>query len=242
AKAGSSVVKNASGERLVGFLHVPPDDFTETTGAKYAQAARHAGTREVVGAAVRGYFEDAAAAVKKDPVKLLLTGYGPFMSIKDNPTGDFVAHAENIDAALKGAFGADLLTPKGKMTTFPGGGHALAYRVRDPKTGKERTLQVGLDKFAVADRTLDPKSARSIEQAIAAFRPNAVLSMGVAGPGAYLAEHHADDGGMDATKSGGFKHDDGAAAKKSFADNYSLARAILRGSAPPAASQAGGIA
>ena len=45
---------------------------------------------------------------------------------------------------------------------------------------------------------------------------------------------------MDRTADGGFKHDDGAAPKKSFADNYSLARAILRGGAP-AADQAGGI-
>lgn len=230
ARAASSVVKNAAGEKLVGFLHVPPDDWTGGGGAKYAQADRHRATREVVGAALRGYFQDAAAAVRTDPVKVLLTGYGPFESVVDNPTGDFVSHTANIDAALKAAFGADLKTPVGKPVALPHGARALAYKVVDPATGRVRTLEVGLDRFAVADATLDPKSARSIERAVADFKPQAILSMGVAGPGAYLAEHHADDGGMRAA-GGGFKHVDGAPEEHAFADNYSLARAILRGGA-----------
>jgi hypothetical protein len=234
-----SVAKNAEGEKLVGFLHCPPDAWTETKGGKYAQADRHAGTREVVGAALKGYFEDAAPSVKTDPVKILLTGFGPFMSIEDNPTGDFVTHPENIDAALAQSFGKDLLTPKGKPVKLADGAQGLVYQVRDAVTGKTRTLEVATDKLAVADATLDPRNPRSIERAIADVKPNAVLSMGVAGPGSYLAEHHADDGGMRPTADGGWKHVDGAPQTRSQPDNYSLARAILRGQPAPLEAEGG---
>ena len=62
---------------------------------------------------------------------------------------------------------------------------------------------------------------------MAQFAPHGVLSMGVAvGREDFLAEHHADDGGLDKS---GKKHQDGAAPRRDMPDNYALARGILDG-------------
>src|SRR5207302_760006 len=70
AARGSSVLRNAAGERLVGFLHVPEDRFTAGLGGAYTEAARQRGTREVVGAALRGYTEDLAPGERAHAVRL----------------------------------------------------------------------------------------------------------------------------------------------------------------------------
>jgi hypothetical protein len=237
-RPGSSVATNAFGERLAGFLHVPDDAWTSGGGGSYAEADRHRGTREVVGAALRGYFDDIAAAPggASGPVRILLTGFGPFDTIRNNPTGDFVSHRENLDAAMRAAFGANLLTPVGTRTagTSIGAGETFTYRVRDPATGNQRQVQIRAEQLAVADGSLDPASAGSIERAYAAFRPQAAISLGVAPDSrVYLAEHHADEGGMRPTANGGFRHEDGAPEDAPLPDNYSLARAILRGAPSP---------
>src|SRR5690606_9265333 len=90
--SSSSVLTNARGEKLVGFLHVPPDDHTyRAPDASLDQGQRQEAMREVIGAGLRGYFEDAAERTSGD-VRLLLTGYGKFQSVQNNPTGDFVSH------------------------------------------------------------------------------------------------------------------------------------------------------
>lgn len=234
AAPGSAVQRNASGERLTGFLHLPDDQWTGGAGGAYTEADRHRGTREVVGAALRGYYDDLAPQVRQDPLRIMLTGFGPFESIADNPTGDFVSHQENIDASMRAAFGANLLTASG--TPVPGGsdgGTTLAYRVRDPASGRTRTVQVHAEQLPVADTALDPRAARSIENAYASFRPEAVISMGVyPGSTVFRAEHHADDGGMQ--QSGrAYVHVPGAPERNAQPENYSLARAILRGTPSP---------
>ncbi len=230
-KRGSSVVKNAAGERLVGFLHLPPDRYQGDGVVDYTQAQRHGSTRQVVGAALRGYYEDAVNAGAGNPVRLLLTGYGPFQSVVDNPTGDFVSHRENVDAALKNAFGSRLLSPRGEPV--PGLPDTYAYRIADPKTGGCRTVQVALERFAVDDETLNQVGERSIQDAIRDFKPHGVLSMGVTSGDSYLAEYHADNGSLKRVD-GRWRHTPGAPADVSMPDNRSLARAILRGSAPEA--------
>ena len=236
-RPGASVKRNASGEPLVGFLHVPPDEWTGGDG-KPVQAKRHAGTREVVGAALKGYIGDAARKLKPDePVKVLFTGYGTFMSTKNNPTGDFVSHPENVDAAMKSAFGGALLTKKAKSTREPDGSVTLRYRIRDEKAaGGERAVLVRTRQLDVADTTLDPANRTGIQGQIAAFQPHAVLSMGVHGGSEYKAEWHADDGGL-REDGGKFFHDGALQARRNMPDNRSLARAILAGQSATAAAQ-----
>jgi len=234
AKPGSSVQKNARGEALVGFLHVPHDaHLSGDASDTYTEAARHAGTRKVVGAALRGYFEDALPNVKSGPIKILLTGYGPFDWIKNNPTGDFTTHVENIDAAMKEAFGKRLLSSGGRLLKKKSvegvESRAYEYRVKDSVSSKERTVIIEAHRLPVDDHAIDGADPRSIQKAIARLEPHAVLSMGTAPGEAFRAEFHADSGGM--TTGGAPHHVPDAPATVSLGDNYSLARALVRSAA-----------
>ena len=55
--------------------------------------------------------------------------------------------------------------------------------------------------------------------------------MGVHSGANFIAEHHADDGGI-TTTDGKQAHSDGQAPKIQLNDNYALPRAILKGSQP----------
>jgi pyrrolidone-carboxylate peptidase len=227
---GSSIATNAEGEKLVGFLHVPGDDAAYRAESVADQAARHAGTREVVGAALRGYVEDARRQ-GNTPTRVLLTGYEPWGSIQNNPTGDFVTHRENIDAAMRQGFGRLLVSSEGRRVGGDDHADIWSYRVRDPATGKQSEVQVEARRLPVTDEAIN-ESTRSLSQAIARFRPHGVLSMGVHGGREFLAEHHADDGGLRVGEDGQQRHDPHATSTRAHPDNHSLGRAILRGSQP----------
>ncbi len=236
----SSVLENKAGETLTGFLHVPSDDFTRSsTRTGYELSERHAATSQVVGAALRGYTEDIAAQNPEGPIRLLVTGYDQFSYVRNNPTGEFVSHRENLDAAMQSAFGDALLTKEGVVT---GGvaegeevglleGQTLRYEIRDPQTGEPREIQLSTHLFPVDDRAISPTSEGSIQSVMERLQPQAVLSMGVAGEGSYKAEHRADSGGLQRSEEGEASHDWNASGNVQLRDNFSLARAIHNGSA-----------
>lgn len=239
-KPQSSVGVNEQGERLVGFLHLPPDEHTyrpqPSSGAEpYTQAERHGGTRDVIGAALRGYFPDAARAAGDGPVRIQLGGYETFQSVQNNPTGDFVRHRENLDGAMQRAFGRNLVTPEGERLPRedgqPEGAERYRYLVQDPSSGREREVILQAQSFPVTDDAIDGPGARSVQRSMEGFRPHAVISMGVASGDSYRAEFHADDGGL-VTDSARQSHDEQRAPTTSLPDNYSLGRAIHRGTKP----------
>lgn len=220
---GSAVCTNKAGEKLVGFLHLPSDAHTSGELPVESQDARHEKTRQVVGAALRGYYEAARSSSGSGPVRLLLTGYDTFGWVKNNPTGDFVTHPENLDAAMKLAFGSALLSvaegpPQGPLSE-------RRYTVQQGKHTREIVLSAL--RFAVADPAIDPKDPGSIFGIMKAVGPHAVLSMGVAGDGPYRAEFRADSGGLDRKQ--GAAHVDGEGDAVRLRDNYALGRAIEAG-------------
>ncbi|MBN2362399.1 MAG: hypothetical protein JXR83_23305 [Deltaproteobacteria bacterium] len=222
-----NVARNRRGEPMIGFLHVAGDRWT-SGGTDYTLAQRHAGTREVIGAAIRGYCDEASRQVTDGPVRVLLTGYDTFMSTTNNPTGEFVSQPENIDAAMREAFGDRLLTPQGEQITAPGApAPQYRYRVRDAAAGSEREIIVCARKFPVDDTAIDGDSPGCVQKLMSDFKPHAVISMGVTGWSDDKAEFHADSGGLRVGDS--LRHDDGAAPTITLADNYSLARAIFLG-------------
>ena len=232
---GSSVATNDNGEKLVGFLHVPPDRHVrEEPGGDYDQGERHGATRRVVGAALGRYLDEAMARTADGPVGLLLTGYDRFSLISNNPTGDFVSHRENVDAAMVGAFGDRLLTPEGEAVFGNDGVLGVAdtrtvrYRVREAHSERTRELLVTTHLFPVSDEAIDSEGDGSIGELIERHRPQAVLSMGVGMPGAYLAEHRADSGGLRRTEEGD-THTWNGSDRVQLRDNFSLARAIHEG-------------
>ncbi len=235
-RSGSSVASNREGEKLVGFLHLPRDGWSEGAGGAYTQEQRHAGTREVIGAAVRGYYDAAAAQVHEGPIRMLMTGYGPFSSMTNNPTGDFVTHRENLDAAMRNAFGDNLVSNEGRRVSGDGDDATYQYQVRDPSTGRERSVVIDAVRMPVSDEAIDGSSPRSVQQTMERFRPHAVISMGVnPGGSTFLAEHHADDGGL-RNEGGRQIHDDASTPRNNLGDNYSLPRAINGGGAPRVAA------
>lgn len=225
--SSASVLSNSRGERLVGFIHLPEDSQTTrppvASPTDAAVAARHRDTRAVVGAGIAGYFNDAASQTD-GPVRIMLSGFGPFMSVTDNPSGDFVAHRANIDAAMEAAFGSRLIgrPPAGADMNQP-----LSYRVR-MDDGSEREVQIRALRLPVSDAALDPAAAGSIPSEMARFRPHAVISMGVhPGSSHYDIEPRADDGGLrrDAS-SGAYRDDTGRARTSEGTTNRSLERGV----------------
>jgi hypothetical protein len=274
ARPGSSVLSNAHGEKLVGFLHVPSDAYTDGTTAPPSESERQAKTRVVIGAALRGFYEELfrqmdgktpslpdaviggasppaarlgtqpsllpdaviggasppAARLGTQP-SLLLTGYDRFMYVVNNPTGDFVTHQENLDAAMSIAFGKSLVTPQGQLVgalrDAPEGGATYRYLVKT-QAGAVRDLLLSAVRFPVDNSAISTKSGRSVQTAMRALAPNAVICMGVAGSGPYLAEHRADSGGLHRSADEN-AHDDSQSDKARLEDNFALARAIEAG-------------
>jgi pyrrolidone-carboxylate peptidase len=233
--SSSSVLSNSRGERLVGFIHLPED--AQTSRAPIASptdaqvTARHGDTRRVVGAAIAGYFNDTASQTD-GPVRIMVSGFGPFMSVTDNPSGDFVSQRANIDAAMEAAFGSRLVgrPPAGADMNQP-----LSYRVRQDD-GSIREVQIRAVRLPVTDAALDPAQAGSIPAEMARFRPHAVISMGVhPGNGHYDVEGRADDGGLRRDTSGAYRDETGRARSSTGLANGSLQRAIEWARLHPAA-------
>ncbi|MDP2345944.1 MAG: hypothetical protein Q8O67_33700 [Deltaproteobacteria bacterium] len=223
---GSAIARNLEGDALVGFLHVPRDDVTGLPGPTADQAQRHRGTREIVGAALRGFVDDVARADPLGVVRVLLTGYLQWGEVENNPSGDFVAHRDNVDAAMGLGFGRLLVTSEGKAVDDDAGGAVWRYRVRALEGG-HREVEIKTRCLSVDDDAIDGGS-RSLQGAMRSFLPHAVLSMGVHKGSAWIAEHHADDARL-GERDGLPAHDKQAVARTTMPDNFSLARAIQRG-------------
>lgn len=231
----TSILRNAQGESLAGFLHIPVDKWTEKQAnpKDYTQAERHQGTREVVGLALAGYAQEAAAKVPaNEPIRMMVSGFGAFDSLVNNPTGDFIAHPENLDASMKLAFGKDLLTAQGTKVSDGPEGTVYKYQVRDPKTGQPRDVLIDAKALPVSDDAMSARSPGSLQGAIGKFKPHAVISLGVnprlqAGDGV-IAESRAHDRRMRTDANGGIVHDDNAPGTAKLV-NYSLSRAIYTG-------------
>ncbi|MEQ8273077.1 MAG: hypothetical protein RMA76_10840 [Deltaproteobacteria bacterium] len=224
--SSSSVMRNGQGERLVGFIHIPQDSQAtqapDPTPTDAEQAARHAQTRQVVGAGIAGYFDEARTQTD-GPVRIMLSGFGTFGSFTNNPSGDFVSHRANIDAAMEEAFGANLV---GRPPANADMNQPLTYRVRQ-QDGTEREVQIRAVRLSVDDAALDPARAGSIPHTMRDFAPHAVISMGLR-PGSqthYDVENHADDGGLATGSNGTSTHQRGRASSTDYA-NRSLERAI----------------
>jgi pyrrolidone-carboxylate peptidase len=230
AEPGCSILADAQGERFCGFLHFPRDPETTldpSTPPARSQAERHAETREIVARAIRGWSEAIAPQIGQEPLRILLTGYGAFMDVRNNPTGDFVSHQENLDAAMARAFGTRLKTPQGVLQPADDqGAPTYLYRL-DAGSGREQLAYISAIEFPVADAAIDPHSPHPVQGVIDHVKPHAVLSMGVADD-RYLTEYRADAGGL-SRADGGAHHDDSMPDKLRLYDNYSLTRGFLAG-------------
>jgi pyrrolidone-carboxylate peptidase len=231
---GCGVRRNRHGESLVGFLHVPGAHDRWMMAGSSATAdpgRRHARTRIVVGRALAGFAADlhgadvaAADPDSGDPLRLLLTGYGPWGGVTDNPTGDFVGSATQLASALAHGFGPRLLNSAVLGGALQG---AMAQVLSlDLLVAPERSCRLLVCGWVLptSDEALDPAHPQSLPAALAAFRPHAVLSLGVArSRRRFYVEHTADDENLVDGRH------QAAPARTTLPPNFALARAILGG-------------
>lgn len=194
---------------VVGFLHVPPDAFPRQA----SQRRRHGDTREVVGAAVAGLLRTTMTV--HTPLRVLLTGFRPWDKVQRNPSGDFVAHAGNIDAVIAALGGRLLGVVDGRRRADIDG----------------RLVEVARVVLPVDDRAIDG-GPLSVQAAIARQRPHVVLSMGVHREASrYRVERTATDRRLRRAAVGVLAHDEGVAvATLRLPRDERLARAIVSGS------------
>lgn len=215
------VLHDDEGEPLVGFLHVPPDAYTQgEASAPAAEPARHRDTVRVVAAALAGWWPVLSRV--DGPARVALTGYGAFRDVVDNPTGAFVASRAALEQALALAFGGDL-----RACSHVDEG----VRVEVGSAGRPRSLELSCARLPVDDRALALRGEGSLlglleERA----RAHAWLGLGVCRSPHYRVETSPHDGGMALDDEGG-RHEDGRAPSRTFRGSRALVRALVRGGA-----------
>jgi hypothetical protein len=222
-REAACVARDEAGEPLLGFLHVPPDERTLTGKGAREPAVRHAETRLVVACALRGYLAAAATAVPEGELRLLVTGYGSFRDVVDNPTGDFVGDAGNLRACV-----AHLgLKAEPATGVAPGAGlRALEFALE--LAGEPRSVRLAFGVLAVHDAALDGPEERSLSEWFQRFGPHAWLGLGVGRTSHYRAERAPDDRGLE-RQGGRAAHVAGREPTRVLPTNRSLARALQLG-------------
>jgi pyrrolidone-carboxylate peptidase len=220
---GTSIIKNDFNEPLTGFLHLPGDqEATNTKNTSYTRLQSRKDTQAIFGSLLRSWID---IAVNKVPgiIKILLTGYDNWSTVVNNPTGNFVSMKENIDTSMFQAYGKRLINKNGQLIDSGKNFKTLSYTISTP-SGK-RVIQIRGQIFPVSDSTID-KGPFSVQEIIKQFKPVGVISMGVAvGSVDFLAEHHADNGGLDDN----LRHNGDFLPRVNLPTNYSLARGIVQG-------------
>lgn len=202
----SSIKRDGNGDAMVTFIHHPGLQDQENS------PDRQKGAQEVIGATMRGYVDAAKGQVPgNEPIKVLVTGYGAFQGVNNNPTQDYVTHPQNLDASMSQGFGQQLVrnqdgTPKRESLPQVDGQPVYRYQLQN-QDGTTRNVDVALALLPVSDEAINggPQSVQRLEQD---FRPNAVINNGVNPNGsAWQMETHSDDGGM--RRTGVMSYDDG---------------------------------
>ncbi|MBZ5708181.1 hypothetical protein [Nannocystis pusilla] len=213
---------------LTGFIHVPPDRATGPVAAAAAHLhPRGDGLQQcarVVAAALRELSEETS-----EPT-IVLTAFGPFAGVADNPTAAFVADLASLDAA------AQLAAPELALA----GRERLATATLHRYAGASRTLTLATTVLplaataadALAGRYFDTDATaanfhRALAPVLAVRRPAAIISLGV-DSGQVLRP--ARPAFRVETQTRGFHHDGrrGRTASDDYRRHLELARVFLQ--------------
>lgn len=206
----STVLKAEDGQPLAGFLHVPPDP--STTGERNAPPPndRFADLRPVVAWALAGLEAMARPQLGAgEHWSVLLTGFGAFRDVTDNPTGAFVQNLDEVARAVAQAFGN-------------------AARGDDRVSSDSVVVVPRL--LPVDDRLLNAKAANSLEALCEEYGPHSVLSLGVSRSPTFDIETQPNDAGLSRTD-GTWRHEANRPAREILSETLVLAEAIERGRA-----------
>jgi hypothetical protein len=216
------LVRDEHGDPLVGFLHVPPDPQTRGAASDASDDdERHGATRRVVAAALAGWVRVLARALEDEPARVVLTGFGSFRDVVDNPTGAFVRSRDDVEAALALAFGDDL-----RSLSFVADGDVRAEVLVE---GRPRSLALSCASLPVDDRALAFRGEGSLLSSLEEeARAHAWLGLGVCRSPFYRVETLPHDGGLLLDDEGG-RHDDGREPTRFPRGSRALVRAMERG-------------
>lgn len=214
------LARDDEGEPLVGFLHVPPDERT-LDDKRPPSADRHRDTKRVVAAALAGWAPALARALPGDPLRVVVTGFGGFRDVVDNPTGDFVRSFADVRETLVLAFGDDL-----SSCTLEEEGRARATILVE---GQPRTLALRLSNLPVDDRFLAYEGESSLLGLLENdVRAHAWLGLGVCRSRFYRVETLPHDGGL-RNDVDGLRHEREREPGRFPRGSRSLVRALERG-------------
>ncbi|PCC71606.1 hypothetical protein SAMN02745121_01150 [Nannocystis exedens] len=169
---------------LTGFIHVPPD---RSTGAAAAAATHLLPRRDnlqqcarVVAAALRELSEETSSFA--DTPALVLTAFGPFAGVVDNPTAAFVGDGDGLAAMVRLA--APELAPVGREPLATGVLHRYAGGGRELLLATAELPLAASPDDALAGRYFDPDTvAATFRRALADIArvqpPRAIVSLGV---------------------------------------------------------------
>lgn len=205
-------------EPLVGFLHVPPDQRTVDLEAPL-ESDRHQDTAVVVAAALAGFAAPLLRREARDTVRVVVTGFGAFRDVKDNPTGAFVRSRAALERSLALAFG-DV-----SSTVHEEDG---ALRARLCWDGAKRELVVVAVELPVDDRCLAFRGEGSLHALLEDEGAHAWLGLGVCRSPYFRAETLPHDGGLELTSEGA-RHDGVTAPSRYPRRSRALVRALERG-------------
>jgi len=214
ALASSDVLRDKAGDPMVGFLHVPTDPWTLLDSGDGAPA-RHAHTVWVVAAALRGWGEGAGQV---RPLRTLVTGFGSFRDVVNNPSGAFVRTASALQAAVARAWPAAPAVPLEDEITSRHGMVAVS-------SGARRVYARALP---VDDSCLAASGSDALRALLADTRAQQWIGLGVARSTHYRVEVRASDVGLDVDGDDPV-HESGCEERDSLPINRSLARALVRG-------------
>lgn len=215
----SSIKKNSYGDSLVGFLHVPSDSST-FSGRTRAPKRDMGMIQDGLASAIHGYVKEIRAqqTVANSVIRILLTGFGSFNDISDNPTEAFLSESTNMLDSVQKAFPfsrVEILSANNKYF----------FSIKQNDSSQSFYLEVLTHVMPVSDLAINWGSGVSILDKIQSFKPQAVISMGVMGVKKYLrVESRSSDANIKSV-GGQNTHKDRVEYSTEFY-NYSLWRAI----------------
>ncbi len=215
------LARDDEGDPLIGFLHVPPDARTLQGAAEdVVSEDRHRETRQVVAAALAGFAHELVRSVPDGPLHIVVTGFGSFRDVVDNPTGAFVRSPADVRHALDLAFGD-------KLSSCAAGGDG-SVRATMLIGSARRELMVHLVSLPVDDRCLALLGDHSLLASLERERAHAWLGLGVCRSSYYRVETLPHDGGLQLDDEGG-RHVKDLAPRRFPRGSRALVRALERG-------------
>lgn len=213
------VALDDEGDPLVGFLHVPPDEGT-LGGVPSSLGDRHRDTKRVLAAALAGWAAALSDAGWDDPVNVVVTGFGSFRDVVDNPTGDFVRSREDVCETLGLAF----------PDALPSVANDADGTVRATLTVEagRKQLRFCFAGLPVDDRCLAEDGDESLLALLAREGAHAWIGLGVCRSPFYRVETLPHDGGLQ-LDDGVLRHDREREPRRFPRGSRSLVRALERG-------------